>query len=361
MGSSARPLLMLRRILGAPFALLYGGVLRLRHALYDAGLLRSVEPTLPTVVVGNVALGGTGKTPHVELVLRTLRDAGPLATLSRGYGRSGTAVLEVKGHEAADSVGDEPLQLKRHFPGVRVFVGADRVKALSHIATTAPEVKAVVLDDALQHRPVKARLNLVLTTWARPWCDDALLPAGTLRDLPIRAHQAEAVIVTKCPHAPTVAEQATWRKRLALRSEQALFFSGLRYARPRWLDGRLEPVPEGPDVDALLVTGIADPVPLVAEVQRRWGVVEHAAFPDHHRFTPADLARLAGLFGTFARRRKVLITTEKDAMRLRSVITGSPLEQVPVAVIGVEAVILTEPERFSSLLHTHVGPHPAHR
>ncbi|MBL8001389.1 MAG: tetraacyldisaccharide 4'-kinase [Flavobacteriales bacterium] len=361
MGKAAKYATSLRRILGAPFALLYGAALRLRHALYDAGVLRAVEPPRPTVVVGNVALGGTGKTPHVELVLRNLRDLGPLATLSRGYGRSGTAVLEVRGDEAADAVGDEPLQLKRHFPGVRVFVGADRVEALAHIAATAPEVKAVVLDDALQHRPVKARLNLVLTTWTRPWCDDALLPAGTLRDLPARARQAEAVIVTKCPHAPTVAEQAAWRKRLALRSEQALFFSGLRYAPLRWLDGRLEPVPEGPDVDALLVTGIADPAPLVAEVRRRWGRVEHAAFPDHHRFTPADLARLAGLFGTFARRRNVLITTEKDAMRLRSVITGSPIEKVPVAVIGVEAVILTDTERFSTLLHHHVGTHPAHR
>jgi len=351
----------LRRLLGAPIALLYGGVLRLRHALYDAGVLRSSAPSLPTVVVGNVALGGTGKTPHVELVLRTLRDVGTLATLSRGYGRSGTEVREVMGTEAAEAVGDEPLQLKRHFPQVRVFVGADRVKALEHIATAAPEVKAVVLDDALQHRPVKARLNLVLTTWSKPWSDDALLPAGSLRDLPFRARQAEAVIVTKCPHAPTLAEQAAWRKKLGLRPEQALFFSGLRYGPLRWLDGRSDAVPEGPDVDALLVTGIADPGPLVAEVQRRWGRVEHAAFPDHHRFTPADLARLAALFGTFAGRRKTLITTEKDAMRLRSVIPGSALEQVPVAVIGVEAVILTEPERFSTLLHHHVGPHPAHR
>ncbi|MCC7501368.1 MAG: tetraacyldisaccharide 4'-kinase, partial [Flavobacteriales bacterium] len=200
MGTGANYGSKLRRIIGWPIALLYSGVLLVRHALYDAGILASTHPALPTIAVGNIALGGTGKTPHVELILRTLGD-GSWATLSRGYGRKGTDILEVSGSEHADQVGDEPLQVKAHFPRVRVFVGADRVKALAHMARTAPELKAVVLDDALQHRPIRAGLNIVLTTWSKPWSDDALLPAGDLRDLPYRARQADVVVVTKSPSA----------------------------------------------------------------------------------------------------------------------------------------------------------------
>ena len=360
MGTAANYGSKLRRIIGWPFALVYGGILRLRHALYDGGILGSTRPALPTIVVGNIALGGTGKTPHVELILRTLGN-GPWATLSRGYGRKGTDVREVTGSEEADLVGDEPLQVKAHFPKVRVFVGAERVKAMEHIARTAPEVQAVVLDDALQHRPLRAGLNIVLTTWTRPWSDDALLPAGDLRDLPARARLADVVIVTKSPSAPGPIVIEAWRDRLGLREEQKLFFSGLAYNRPSWLTPTAAEVPVGHDVGAILFTGIADPAPLVDHARRIWGEVNHVEFADHHAFTLADLSHLAGVFDTFARQRKTLVTTEKDAARLRSMIMGSPLEKLPVAVIGVQAVILTEPEHFASILRTHVGPHQAHR
>ena len=360
MGTAANYGSKLRRIIGWPFALLYGGVLRIRHALYDASILTSTRPALPTIAVGNIALGGTGKTPHVELILRTLGD-GAWATLSRGYGRKGTDILEVGGTEWAEFVGDEPLQVKAHFPKVRVFVGADRVKALAHMARIAPEVKAVILDDALQHRPLRAGLNIVLTTWNKPWYNDALLPAGDLRDLPYRARQADVVVVTKCPLAPRPDEVPVWRKRLGLREGQRLFFSGLIYDRPTWLTPSTDEVPVGADAGAVLFTGIADPNPLVDHARQIWGEVRHMAFPDHHAFTRADLTRLAGVFDTFARQRKTLVTTEKDAARLRSMIIGGPLEKLPVAVIGVQAIILTEPEQFASLLRTHVGPHQAHR
>ncbi|MCC7503336.1 MAG: tetraacyldisaccharide 4'-kinase, partial [Flavobacteriales bacterium] len=152
-----------------------------------------------------------------------------------------------------------------------------------------------------------------------------------------------------------------WRERLGLREAQALFFSGLVYERPRWLTPSATEVPCGPDAGAVLITGIADPSPLLDHARHVWGDVKHVAFADHPAFTLADLTHLAGVFDTFARQRKTLVTTEKDAARLRSMIVGSPLEKLPVAVIGVQAVILTEPEHFASLLRTHVGPHQAHR
>ncbi|MBK9077134.1 MAG: tetraacyldisaccharide 4'-kinase [Flavobacteriales bacterium] len=361
MGVQAKYGLLLRRLLLWPATAVYGGILHLRHALYDRGLLTSTRPTVPTIAVGNLSLGGTGKTPHVELILRSLEGFSPLATLSRGYGRKGTGFQEVLSDDTAAKSGDEPLQIARKFPQVRVFVGADRVNAVAAITAKVPDVKAVVLDDALQHRSLNAGLNILLTTWTKPFSNDALLPAGTLRDLRGRARAAGMVIVTKCPGPPNAVEQQKWRTRLHLKPEQVLYFSAIAYDAPNWLLPTEGYVPVGQGVSALLFTGIADPDPLAMHARTLWGRVDHLAFPDHHPFSPSDLRRLAGLFSSFAADPKVLVTTEKDAMRLRSVIAGSPLEGLPIAVIGMRVEILNEPEHFASLLRDHVDPHPAHR
>jgi tetraacyldisaccharide 4'-kinase len=354
-----------RRIVLAPLAWLYGAALLVRHALYDAGVLRSVRPAVPTIAIGNLAFGGTGKTPMLELVLRTLQDSAPLAALSRGYGRHRNEVHEVAATDTADVSGDEPVQVKRKFPAVRVFVGADRVRAIAHMEQVVPGLRAVVLDDALQHRRLNAGLNLLLTTYQRPWCSDALFPAGHLRDLPDRHKAAHIVVVTKCPARPTPDEQREWRERLGLRDDQELFFSGIVYeALSRATPGSSDA--EGPTSDPgttnfLLVTGIADPGPLAEQLRARSTAFEHITFPDHHAFTSADLARIAARYATFAAGPKTLVTTEKDAVRLLPMIAGSPLEQVPLATIGMRAEILNTPERFAELIRRHVGTHPAHR
>jgi tetraacyldisaccharide 4'-kinase len=349
------------RLLLLPFSWLYGAVLRIRHFLYDQGWAKSTTPDLPTIVIGNIALGGTGKTPHVELALRTLAEHGPLATLSRGYGRDGKHFHEVHREDDATVAGDEPLMLKRKFSGVRVFVGADRIAGVASIQRSAPEVKTVVLDDAFQHRRLKAGLNIVLTTWQRPWFKDHLLPAGTLRDLRSRAHQADAVIVSKCPATPSAHEQQRWRDRLKLRPAQQLYFSGLRYAVPRSLHDSTMTVKTGPATAALLVTGIADPAPLLEHVKSLFPQVEHMAFPDHHAFSPADQQRIALRFVSFAGLEKTLITTEKDAARLGPALVNGPLEDIPIAVISIQAEILNDPHAFTALLRSHVATHPAHR
>lgn len=362
----------LRRILLWPFSVIYGAILRVRHGLYDLGFLKSTRPTAPTIAIGNLALGGTGKTPMMELVLRTLEGTTPLATLSRGYGRGTTTIHEVQSDDAAERSGDEPLQVKTNFPAVRVYVGADRVKAIEQIQREVPEVKAIVLDDALQHRRLNAGLNILLTTAQRPYSDDALIPAGTLRDVRSRAKAAHMVVVTKCDPLPSLAEQQRWRERLELASEQRLFFAGIGYGELRAMDpaGRLggstlrDLRSDGGDMhtgSTLLFTGIVDPTPLLNHLRPKVQHLEHIAFPDHHSFTPADLRRLADVFGSFAAGPKTLITTEKDAARLRSVIKGSPLEGLPLAVIGMRTIILNEPERFADLIRHHVATHPAHR
>jgi tetraacyldisaccharide 4'-kinase len=386
----------LLRLLASPLAGLYGAALRVRHALYDAGLFRSVRPAVPTIAIGNLALGGTGKTPMLELVLRTLEGNAPVATLSRGYGRTGSDTHEVQATDTAERSGDEPLQVKRKFPEARVFVGADRVAAIELIQREVPDVKAVVLDDALQHRPLDAGLNILLTTWQRPWFTDALLPAGRLRDLPLRRKAAQIVVVTKCPALPSAQEQKQWRERLRLGDAQELFFAGIEYeelklavgswqeqkagagGRSSWQEqeagagGRSglqeqeaqaggnesardeHRLPTAPD-SCLLFSGIENAQPLLNHLWQS-ATVEHLAFPDHHAFTRADLERIAKRYATFAAGPRTLVTTEKDAARLGS-LQGSPLEGLPLATIGMRAVILNEPERFAELIRRHVGPH----
>jgi len=355
------------RLLLLPFSWLFGIILRIRHFLYDSGLKKSEVTELPSIVVGNVVLGGTGKTPHVELALRILMDHGPLATLSRGYGRDGEGFHEVHREDHARIAGDEPLMLKRKFSGVRVFVGADRVASMEAIRKVAPEVKAVILDDAFQHRKLKASLNIVLTTWQKPWFKDHLLPAGNLRDLPSRARSADAVVVTKCPQLPSKADQNRWRERLNLRPEQPLFFSGLTYADPRSLQDSTLKVPVGPNTSAFLVTGIADPSQLLQHVRTLFGTVEHMVFSDHHVFSATDETRIASRFATFVgpeipgQKPGTLITTEKDAARLGPALLDGPMEDIPIAVISVKAEILNEPHLFSALLRSHVATHKANR
>ena len=360
------PMSWLRLVL-IPLSWPYALALRIRHALYDHGILRPVRARVATIAVGNIALGGTGKTPHAELVLsillagQTQDQRAPLATLSRGYGRRGTDLMEVKPTDPVALVGDEPLMLKRKFNGVRVFVGADRVAGVAAITARVPEVMAIVLDDALQHRALKADLNIVLTTWQRPWHKDHLLPAGDLRDIPYRARQADAVIVTKCPRMPSAGEQYRWRRQLGLREGQALFFSALEYAPPQYVACGEGIVPTGPEAAALLFTGIAHAEPLVEHARSLFGTVRHAGFGDHHRFRLPELERLAALFHSFAHGPKTLITTEKDAARLGDTSHSGPLAGLPLAVIGVKAAILTEPHAFEALIRSHVATHPANR
>lgn len=358
---SAKYAMLLRRIYFWPVNLCYGTILQVRHALYNSGLFKSTRPTVPTIAIGNLALGGTGKTPMLELVLRVLEGVRPIATLSRGYGRKSTDIHEVQATDSAEHSGDEPIQVKRNFRSARVFVGADRVKAIGVIQQQVPGVKAVVLDDALQHRALDAGLKILLTTAQRPYCDDALLPAGTLRDLRSRARSAQIVVVTKCLDEPTATEQREWRQRLGLHQEQHLFFASMAYGAPRWMNGTEVPSFPGQECSALVFTGIVQPEPFVMHVRSLCGQVEHIAFADHHVFTTSELQRLADVFGSFAAGPKMLITTEKDAARLRSVIAGSPLDGLPLATIGVRTVILNEPERFADLIRHHVGTHPAHR
>ena len=351
----------LRRILLSPITVLIGAVLRFRHWLYDGRILQSTRPSVNTIAVGNLALGGTGKTPHVELILDLLHGELNCATLSRGYGRKGTEFREVMASDAPSISGDEPLQLKNGYSDVRVFVGADRVEGIERILGTAPGTDLVLLDDALQHRRLDARSKILLTTWQRPYTEDALFPAGTLRDLRERASKMDMVIVTKCPPM-TVPIEDQWRDRLALPEGKPLFFSTLEHAAPQWVNRPTSgSVPVGPGTAALLFTGIADASPLVAHARSLWETVEHVEFKDHHMFSDTELERLAARYATFGTGPRTLVTTRKDVARIADRSRSGPLAEIPLAVIGVKARIMNRPDEFASLIRTYAAKDRTHR
>lgn len=305
--------------------MIYKLILSIRDAWYRSGR-HSTEAEVPTICVGNIAVGGTGKTPHIEMLLRDLQDSGrwasrSLAVLSRGYGRRSRGFRMVDAGGSAADFGDEPLQIKRKFPHVAVAVDKDRVEGcrkLVHPDSSREAADIILLDDAWQYRKLRPSLGIVLTDYNRPSTEDSLLPAGRLRDLKRRLFDADILIVTKCPYALDAEEKAAYAERLGWERRKKdgamLLFSQLEYDKP-------EPVFSGTDSryvysgKAVLFTGIANDTPLVQHVSDNYRIVEHLHYPDHHRYTRADIRALKA-----ALKRNptaIFITTEKDAQRLR--------------------------------------------
>lgn len=297
-----------------PLSLLYGGILRIRHFLYDRGLLSSYKPVQATIVVGNLALGGTGKTPLIDFIASRLNPA-TTAILSRGYGRTTRGTILIRTDTPADQCGDEPLQLKKRHPQVTVLVDEDRTSGLEYLRKEFPQIKTVLLDDAFQHRRVKGDLQLLLTTYDQPYFSDYLLPAGNLRDLKSRSKVADGIIVTKCPKGMKKSEKLAYSTRLRSSEDQSIWFSEIGYERPKRIwNGQGAEIDEKASV--VLVSGIARPEPFVRMANEIFRVERHFKFGDHHTFKSKDLFRLRDFIDTFEGRKPVVLTTEKDAMRL---------------------------------------------
>ena len=341
-----------------PFAWLYGLGVGVRNALFRMGWLHERSFGLPLIGVGNLAVGGTGKTPHTEYLLRLLSGRYRTAVLSRGYGRRTRGFRLVTASDTAAAVGDEPLQMKRRFPGVVVAVDGNRcegVERLLAMGEKCPEV--IVLDDVFQHRYIRPGLSLLLTDFSRLYIDDCLLPAGRLREPASGSGRADVVVVTKCPTDLTARQRAEVEKRLHLRKGQPVFFTGLGYGPLRSLDAVAEDA-GGEDVagcSVLLVAGIAQPAPLIAELQRRGARVTPLLFPDHHLFTARDLGKIADAFGRMPGERRLIVTTEKDAVRLTA-LPGldsglrAAIRVQPVAVVFVDG----KESQFNQLIIDYV-------
>ena len=306
-----------------PLSWIYGAVTGTRNLLYDMGWLKSRTYDIPVICVGNITVGGTGKTPHVEYLLRLLGGQLRTAVLSRGYKRKGRGYLLAGEDTPVKLLGDEPWQMKHKFPQAYVAVDADRCHGIGHLLhdPETSDVQAILLDDAFQHRRVKAGLNILLTDYNRLVTEDCLLPAGRLRETAINMDRAQVIIVTKCPADLSPMGFRVVQQSLGLKPYQDLFFSTLRYAplqalnrdEQRGLDTlRLE------NIHVLLVTGIATPYQMEQDLRKYAQHIKTLNFPDHHKYRSADIRLINRTFADMPRP-KLVITTEKDAARLRSV------------------------------------------
>lgn len=304
-----------------PVSWLYGMGVRLRNKLFDWKLFRSKSFDVPVVCVGNLAVGGTGKTPHTEYLIRLLQQAGlNVAMLSRGYKRKSKGYVLATEETDVRRIGDEPYQIKSKFPGIRVAVDENRCHGIEQLMKQEhPAVDVVLLDDAYQHRHVKAGLNILLTDFHRLFSDDALLPAGRLREPQSGKNRAQIVIVTKCPEDIKPIDFNIITKRLKLYPYQQLYFSSFRYGALTPLFGgkRRALSSLGKDERVLLVTGIASPATLVEKLGAYTPHIDLCSFDDHHDFSNKDLLLIKERFERLKGKDRLIVTTEKDATRLQ--------------------------------------------
>lgn len=307
------------RVLLFPFSVIYDLVTRVRNYLYDKKIVKSESFPLPVICVGNLSVGGTGKSPMVAYLVELLSKDFNVAVLSRGYGRKTKGFIEVSLQATSQEVGDEPLQLKKQFPEISVVVCEDRKLALSQLQY---KYDVVLMDDGYQHRRVKPSFAVLLTTFSARFDKDFLLPAGNLRESRSGANRANMIVVTKCPPQLPYAITQKIQYDLNLESRQKVFFTKIEYGKI--IIGASETLP----IDYLLhkkftlVTGIAKPKPLVDYLKEKGFVFTHQKFTDHHEFTATEIEAL--------KKEELIITTEKDFIRLQPTLNKLALYYLPI-------------------------------
>src|SRR5690554_5462208 len=299
---------LLRKLL-FPFAILYWGVTALRNKLYDLGWLQSKAYNFPVICVGNLSTGGTGKSPMIEFLVTSLKNDWKLAVLSRGYKRKTKGFREVKVDSTVMEVGDEPLQFKRKFPDVTVAVCEDRQTGIEKLRSN---IDLLLLDDAFQHRKVQSSHTILLTSYGDLFVDDCILPVGNLRESSSGANRADILVVTKCPDALDVSEMKTIREKLDPKPHQEVYFTRIGYGSEIKNEASSKPLAYLNNKEFSLVTGIANPKPLVTFLKTEGLTFVHKAYSDHHNFDDSEISDLE--------QQKVILTTEKDFMRLQPVI-----------------------------------------
>ena len=299
----------------APAAFLYKMGVTFRHRLFDWGLLKSEKFDIPIICIGNITVGGTGKTPMAEMVIAYMSQMHRVALLSRGYGRRTKGYLEVSTDSHYRDVGDEPLQIKLKFPDTVVVVCEKRAEGIRRLRAEHPEVDLIIMDDGFQHRYVEPKINIVMIDATRPVQHDRMLPVGTLRDLPEELHRAHYFVVTKCPEHMAPIDRRILRKVLIQVAYQRVYFTRFESFMPQPLyadeaaDGSLT---QGRAVIAL--SGIGNPAPFLQSLRERYKVVAEMTLDDHHVYKVRDMNALKALLAKYPG--AVIVTTEKDAVKM---------------------------------------------
>ena len=332
---------MLKNLLYIPLSWLYGLVIAIRHALYDQRLLPSSAVEVPTIGVGNLAAGGTGKTPMVDYIVSLLLANGyHPAVLSRGYKRKTRGFVMADLHSTVDTIGDEAMWLHRKYPEVPIAVCENRVRGVRQLKRQVQQLDVVVLDDALQHRAIRCGLNILLTPYDHLYIDDHLLPWGTLRDLPHRALKADAIVITKCPDNLRPIDMRVVDNRLHLPTYQQLHFTGIEYA------------PMEQAGTPLVLCGIAQPQYMLDYVKSLYPQAQLLAYADHHRYTTRDIEDILRK----AEDLDFVLTTEKDLQRLRTTSLTEHLQAQGKRLIALPITVkfFTDKQVFDRQIITYV-------
>lgn len=320
------------RVLLLPFSLLYGLIIIVRNYLYDKKIFHSASFNLPVICVGNLVMGGSGKSPLVEYLVELLHEKFKVATLSRGYKRKTKGYALANEESTALDIGDEPMQFHTKFPDIAVAVGEERVVAIPQLLQDKPGTQVIILDDAFQHRAIKAGLNILLTVYNDLFVDDFFFPTGDLRDQKISANRTEIIIVTKCPSDLTKAQQEHIKEQLKQYKVQHIFFSAIEYQSPyHIITKNKKELSDNNEI--LLVYGVANPKPLKDYISENTDAYEEISYGDHHIFSIDDLKDINKKFEKMQSQNKLILTTEKDAVRFlkfKNELLNMPLYVLPV-------------------------------
>ena len=306
------------KLLLLPFSLIYGLAVGTRNILFNMGVLKSKSFDTPVICVGNITVGGTGKTPHTELIIRELKKKFHIACLSRGYKRKTTGFILADKQSTAQTIGDEPMQIKNKFPDILVACDGNRVRGIHQLLNLQSPPEVIVLDDAFQHRYVQAGKNILLVDYNRPVHKDHLLPFGRLRENTNALKRADYIIVTKCPANLQPIERRLLYKHLKIKPYQQLYFTILGYGEIKSLSQNTIAELPTPESRILCITGIATPKPYIEHLETFTKNITHIAFSDHHHFSKKDIKQIEQAFQKMKGANKYIFTTEKDAVRLQT-------------------------------------------
>lgn len=338
-----------------PFALVYGTILSVRNKLFDTKIISSEKFDIPVISVGNLSMGGTGKTPHIEYLVRLLADRYKVATLSRGYGRKTKGFIFASPDASSSQIGDEPRQYVQNFPNIKVFVCEDRALAIKRIINENPEIEIILLDDAFQHRRVVPGLNILLTDYHKLFFKDSVVPSGTLREFASGYKRADVIVVTKSPVVLSPIDTRLIIDGIKPSAQQNVFFSKIQFDEMQLMKG-IYPTAEVTKIySILLFAGIANPYPLEEFLKRNCEELETIYFKDHHQYTLADISRIREAYKNMASRNKIIVTTQKDAMRIEGTELMDGIKNIPVYFVPIEVDFFgKEKEAFNSIIETYV-------
>ncbi len=342
------------RYLLFPFSIIYSSVVNFRNWLYNKNIYKSISFNFPIICVGNLAVGGTGKTPMVEYLVRLLKNDFSVATLSRGYKRKTVGFAIADKNTTALEIGDEPMQFHKKFnKSITVAVGEERLVAIPQLLQDRPNTEVIILDDAFQHRAVHAGLNIVLTEFSNLYTRDFLLPVGDLRDSKRSMKRADIIVVTKCKPDLSVTEKNTILKEISPSKNQSVYFTTIVYATPYHLFTCVEKNITS-DTNVLLVCGIANPKPLKNFLTANVTTYDMLRYADHHIFDIDNLADIKKQFERITSKNKIILTTEKDAVRLFKFV--NELKDYPIYVLPIQhSFLFGEMAVFDSQIKSFVN------